>query len=79
MTCAPSPAITTRASSGQVMNKETLVADVISTWLERGQHRPTLCFAVDRVHAKHLQTKFEAAGVNAGYIDCYTDRLVDRV
>ena len=50
-----------------------LVADVVSTWLERGEGRPTLCFAVDRAHAKHLQQQFQAAGVSTGYVDAYTD------
>jgi DNA repair protein RadD len=59
---------------GQAMNKAELVADVVDTWMERGQNRPTLCFAVDRTHAKHLQAKFQAAGIVAGYIDAYTDR-----
>ena len=59
----------------KVMNKEPLVADVVDTWLQRARGRPTLCFAVDRVHAKHLQTKFHAAGIEAGYIDAYTERL----
>jgi DNA repair protein RadD len=60
---------------GDVMNQDGLVADVVDTWLERAQRRPTLCFAVDRVHAKHLQAKFEAAGITAGYIDAYTKRV----
>ena len=34
--------------------------------------RPTLCFAVNRIHAEHIQTKFLEAGVRAGYIDCFT-------
>lgn len=59
---------------GTVMNKTELVADVVDTWIERGEHQPTLCFAVDRVHAKHLQAKFQEAGIVAGYIDAYTDR-----
>jgi DNA repair protein RadD len=59
---------------GHVMNKAELVADVVDTWIERGERRPTLCFAVDRVHAKHLQAKFQEAGIVAGYIDAYTDR-----
>jgi superfamily II DNA or RNA helicase len=59
---------------GEVMNQDGLVADVVDTWLERAQSRPTLCFAVNRVHAKHLQAKFQAAGINAGYIDAYTPR-----
>ncbi len=54
------------------MDKTALVADVVATWIERGQNRPTLCFAVDRAHAKHLQTQFSNAGIPAGYIDAYT-------
>ena len=56
----------------KAMDKSALVADVVTTWLERGKGRPTLCFAVDRAHAKHLQQKFIEAGVTAGYIDAYT-------
>jgi DNA repair protein RadD len=56
------------------MDRSPLVADVVSTWLDRGQNRPTICFAVDRAHAKHLQMKFEQSGVPAGYIDCFSPR-----
>ena len=62
---------------GEVMGERKLVADVVSTWLERGEGRPTLCFAVDRAHAAKLQRDFEAAGVRAGYVDAYTD-VVER-
>jgi DNA repair protein RadD len=58
---------------GKAMNKVVLVADVVTTWIERAVGRPTLCFAVDRAHAKALQEKFFAAGVCAEYIDCYTE------
>jgi DNA repair protein RadD len=57
----------------KAMDKASLVADVVETWQDRGQDRPTLCFAVDRAHAKHLQQKFIEADVSAGYIDAYTD------
>jgi DNA repair protein RadD len=57
---------------GEVMNKNGLVADVVSTWQRLGQGRPTLCFAVDRAHARNLQTQFLAAGVRAEYIDAFT-------
>jgi DNA repair protein RadD len=56
----------------EVMNKAKLVADVVDTWIDRAENRPTLCFAVDRPHAKHLQNKFIEVGVPTGYIDCYT-------
>ena len=49
-----------------------LIADVVQTWKRLGEGRPTLCFAVDRAHAKHLQQQFEAAGVPCGYQDAHT-------
>ena len=58
---------------GEAMNKTVLVADVVTTWLERAAGRPTLCFAVDRAHAKNLQQKFLSEDVSAEYIDCYTE------
>lgn len=57
---------------GEVMNKNRLVADIVDTWKRLGQRRATLCFAVDRAHAKNLQTQFLAGGVKAEYIDCNT-------
>jgi DNA repair protein RadD len=62
---------------GQAMDKAPLVADIISTWLEKGENRPTICFAVNRVHAKHIQTLFLEAGVPTGYMDAFTD-IADR-
>jgi len=55
-----------------VMNDALLVADVVDTWRQRADNRSTFCFAVDLVHAKHLQAKFAEAGVSTGYIDAYT-------
>lgn len=59
---------------GQAMDKAPLVADIVSTWLEKGENRPTLCFAVNRLHAKHIQSQFEAAGVPTGYVDAFSDK-----
>jgi len=56
------------------MGKPHLIADVVNTWLEKGESRSTLCFAVDRAHAKMLQQGFEGRGVPTAYIDAYTDR-----
>ena len=57
----------------QVMSDGKLVSDCVTTWKDKGEGRPTLCFAVDRAHAKRLQMDFQANGVQAGYIDAYTD------
>ncbi len=63
----------------KAMDKAPLIADVVDTWIDRGQDRPTLCFAVDRAHAKHLQQKFIDAGVASGYIDAYTRAFPDKI
>jgi superfamily II DNA or RNA helicase len=56
----------------KAMDKPVLIADIVETWQRLGQDRPTLCFGVDRAHAKHIQQAFTAAGVPAGYMDSYT-------
>ena len=56
----------------KAVNTKPLVADIVSTWLEKGENRPTLAFAVNRVHAKHIQEQFAEAGVSSGYVDAYT-------
>lgn len=58
---------------GTAMDKKPLVADIVSTWLEKGQYRPTICFAVNRTHAKHIQSLFLDAGIPTGYMDAYTN------
>lgn len=54
------------------MNKAPLVANIVETWILRGEGRPTLCFAVNRAHAKQLQEQFEQAGIPCGYQDART-------
>jgi superfamily II DNA or RNA helicase len=56
----------------KAVNKDVLVADIVTTWKMRADGRPTLCFAVDRTHAKHIQKEFITAGVPTGYIDFNT-------
>jgi superfamily II DNA or RNA helicase len=58
---------------GAAMDKNSLVADIVSTWLEKGENRPTICFAVNRTHAANICNNFKAAGVSAEYMDAYTD------
>lgn len=57
------------------MDQGQLVADIVSTWLERGENRQTICFAVNRTHAKHIQQQFIDAGIVAEYMDAHTDRM----
>ena len=58
---------------GEAMDKNTLVADIVSTWLEKGKGLPTILFAVNRAHAQNLKKQFEMFGVKAAYMDAYTD------
>jgi superfamily II DNA or RNA helicase len=58
----------------KAMRKGTLVADVVQTWMKLADERPTLCFAVDRVHAQTLQAQFAETGVECGYMDAHTPR-----
>jgi len=53
----------------ETMQEGYLIADAVETWLRLADRRPTLCYAVDRPHAKKLQQQFEAAGVKCGYQD----------
>ena len=54
------------------MSNVKLVANAVETWLEHGRGRPTLVFAVDCAHAKHLQAQFTERGVRTAYQDAFT-------
>ncbi len=56
------------------MSKPQIVADVVENWLNHGENRPTLCFAVDRAHAAVLHDQFEKSGVASAYVDAFTPR-----
>lgn len=55
-----------------VMDQPPLIADVVQSWKKFAEDRPTLCFAVDCAHAKHLTERFQGAGIPTGYVDAYT-------
>lgn len=57
----------------EASDKPKLVADIVSTWLELGEGRKTIGFAVDIAHSKHCVADFRQAGVKAAHIDAYTD------
>ena len=49
-----------------------LTADIIRTWQEKWGKDKTLCFGVDKAHAKSIQERFEHAGISCGYQDADT-------
>jgi len=58
-----------------MMKDKTLTGDVVRTWRELWGKGHTLCFGVDRTHAKALQERFIEAGVTCAYQDGETDRV----
>ena len=59
--------------SERLCSDKVLTADIVSTWLEKADGRPTMLFAVDRAHAAKLHDEFCGAGVTSAYVDAFTD------
>lgn len=59
----------------EVMGNAKLVGDIVHTWLDKGENRPTLCFSVNCNHAAILCNQFKANGIAAAYCDAYTDSV----
>ncbi len=54
------------------MQKGNLTADIVKTYCEKWGKGKTLCFGVDKAHAKSIQERFEFAGIRCGYQDADT-------
>jgi superfamily II DNA or RNA helicase len=61
------------ADIGRATDKPELVGDIVTHWLKLAKGTPTVCFASNIPHSKHIVEQFLAAGVAAEHIDCYTD------
>ena len=61
------------ADIGRATDKPELVGDIVMHWLKLAKGTPTVCFASNIAHSKHIVEQFLAAGVAAEHIDCYTD------
>ena len=59
---------------GVRLDKPQLIADIVETWVKRGENRPTLGFAVNVLHSQHLCEKFKNAGIRAEHIDAYISK-----
>ena len=55
-----------------VMGQSDLIADIVNTWSDKANGRPTFCFCVNRRHAQEVQAQFLRAGIPAGYVDAMT-------
>lgn len=63
----------TDADVGRAADKPELVGDIVTHWLKLASGTPTVCFASNIAHSKHIVERFLAAGVAAEHLDCYTD------
>jgi superfamily II DNA or RNA helicase len=55
------------------VDRPSLVGDIVQHWNRLGRNLPTVCFATSQVHSKHIASEFNAAGIPAEHIDCYTE------
>jgi len=62
----------------EAMQKGELTGDIIRTWREKWGQGKTLCFGVDKLHAKSIQERFQHAGVSCGYQDAETTPIERR-
>ncbi|WUR14723.1 DEAD/DEAH box helicase [[Empedobacter] haloabium] len=63
----------TDADVGRAADKPELVGDIVTHWLRLAAGTPTVCFAANIAHSKHIVERFLGAGVAAEHIDCYTE------
>ena len=57
---------------GEAVDKAGLIGDIVSHWFKLANNTPTVVFATNIAHSKHIVEQFQAAGVTAEHIDCYT-------
>ena len=57
---------------GKRVKDVKIVADVVKTWLSRGEDRQTVCFSVNVAHSQAIVDEFVHHGVSAAHIDAYT-------
>lgn len=57
---------------GKRVVEPKLIASILDTWQKLGEGLPTIGFAVNLLHAQHLQEEFLKAGIPTGYIEART-------
>ena len=55
--------------TSDLVDKQSIIGDICAHWKKHAAGRCTICFAVTRVHARHIQDAFIANGISAGYVD----------
>jgi len=55
-----------------IMDKSTIMGDLVTSWKKLADGRPTICFAVNVEHSKHIAETYNAAGITAEHCDADT-------
>lgn len=68
----------------EAVDRPKLIGDIVSHWLKLGRGKPTIVFATNIAHSKHICEMFNRAGIKAEHVDYLTsdeDRsaILDRV
>jgi len=58
---------------GEAVDKPHLIGDIVDQWRKLANGKPTVCFATNIAHSKHIVESFKAVNVNAEHIDCYSN------
>lgn len=58
---------------GHVMDQPKLIGDIYDNWMEIGEDRQTIIFAVNVKHSKHIRDLFNSRGVPCEHIDAHTN------
>ena len=62
------------------VDKPALVGNIVSHWQRMAKNKPTVCFATNIAHSKHICEQFNQQGIVAEHIDCYaTDEERDAI
>lgn len=61
-----------QSQAADAMQSGNLTGDIIKHWIDLGQDRPTICFAVTVEHSKNIVDKFIRAGISAEHCDADT-------
>lgn len=56
----------------EAVDKPPLIGDIVTHWKKFGNGKSTVLFATNIAHSKHCADEFNAQGIPAEHIDCYT-------
>jgi superfamily II DNA or RNA helicase len=57
----------------KAVDKQELIGDIVKHWIKLANNKPTVVFATNIVHSKHICEQFILSGITAEHIDCYTE------